>query len=80
MSSLNLLNELGKKRSNARLAKHFIFFATSLINSIIQEHECLILFYHRTLKLLKNFILAMNIMKMSCFCHLFRNNIINVIM
>ena len=38
---LNLLNELGKKRYNARLAKHFIFFfAMSLINSVVQEHDC----------------------------------------
>ena len=30
---------------NVRLAEHFIsFFATSLINSIKQEHSCLILF------------------------------------
>ena len=35
------------------IAEHFIsFFAISLINSIIQEHECL--FCHMTLKLLKN--------------------------
>ena len=33
---LNLLNELG---CEACLAFYF-FFATSLINSIIQEHEC----------------------------------------
>ena len=32
---------VGEKWLNARLAKHYItFFATSLINSIIQEHEC----------------------------------------
>ena len=40
---LSLLNELGKrdKMRGLRLAKQFIsFFATSLINSIIQEHEC----------------------------------------
>ena len=45
---LNSLNEfgnrdkmLGKPRILARLAEHFIFFfAMSLINSIIQEHEC----------------------------------------
>ena len=38
---LNLLNKLGGKRENARLVEHFIpFFATSLINSIIPEHEC----------------------------------------
>ena len=37
----NLLNELGKRDKNARLAEHFISLsATSLINSIIQEHEC----------------------------------------
>ena len=41
---LNFLNKLGK-RDNSRFAKHcFLFFATSLINSIIQEHECKILF------------------------------------
>ena len=41
---LNLLNEFGK-RSNARLATHFIaFYPMSLINSIIQEHKCRILF------------------------------------
>ena len=37
---LNLLNELRTKDKNARLAEHYLFFATSLINSIIQEHEC----------------------------------------
>ena len=31
---LNLLNELGKRDA------FYLFFATSLINSIIQEHEC----------------------------------------
>ena len=31
---LNLLNELGKSRA------FYLFFATSLVNSIIQEHEC----------------------------------------
>ena len=34
---LNLLNELGKKRKR-------LFFATSFINSIKQEHKCKILF------------------------------------
>ena len=39
---LNLSNELGKRDINARLAEHFIFFflSMSLVNSIIQEHEC----------------------------------------
>ena len=31
---LNLLNEVGKSLA------FYLFFATSLINSIIQEHEC----------------------------------------
>ena len=36
---LNLKTSRGKY-INARLAEHFIFlFATSLINSVIQEHE-----------------------------------------
>ena len=38
--SLNLLNELGKICKNAGLAEHFIsLIATSLINSIMQEHK-----------------------------------------
>ena len=42
MSARVLLNELGK-RKNVRLA-FYLLFARSLINSIIQEHECEILF------------------------------------
>ena len=34
---LNLLNELGKRD---KMREFYLFFATSLINSIIQEHEC----------------------------------------
>ena len=38
---LNLLNELGKKEIKCEACRAFyLFFATSLINSIIQEHEC----------------------------------------
>ena len=37
---LNFIKQVDEKRLNARLAEHFISFATSLINSIIQEHEC----------------------------------------
>ena len=37
---IGFIKRVGKKRYNARLAEHFLFFATSLINSIIQEHEC----------------------------------------
>ena len=38
---LNLLNELGKSDKMRGLPSILsLFFATSLINSIIQEHEC----------------------------------------
>ena len=39
---LNLLNELRKrdKKQASRSLACYLFFATSLINSIIQEHEC----------------------------------------
>ena len=41
---LNLLNKFREKRQNGRFVKHFISFATSLINSKIQAHDCKILF------------------------------------
>ena len=37
---LNLLNELGKRDKIRGLPYIYLFFATSLINSTIQEHEC----------------------------------------
>ena len=37
---LNLLKELGKKDKMRGLPSILSFFATSLINSLIQEHEC----------------------------------------
>ena len=37
---LNLLNELGKGIKCKASRAFYLFFATSLINSIIQEHEC----------------------------------------
>ena len=37
---LNLLNELGKRDKMRGLPSILSLFATSLINSIIQEHEC----------------------------------------
>ena len=37
---LILLNELGKIDKIRGLPSIFLFLATSLINSIIQEHEC----------------------------------------
>ena len=41
---LNLLNELGKGIKCEACRVFNRFFATSLINSIIQEHECWIQF------------------------------------
>ena len=41
---LNLLNELGKMIRCEALPSILSFSPTSLINSIIQEHECKILF------------------------------------
>ena len=37
---LNLLNELGKGIKCEACRAFYLFFATSLINSIKQEHEC----------------------------------------
>ena len=37
---LNLLNKLGKEIKCEASRAFYLFFATSLINSIIQEHEC----------------------------------------
>ena len=37
---LNLLNELRKSDTCEACRAFYRFFATSLINSIIQEHEC----------------------------------------
>ena len=37
---LNLLNELGKRDKMRGLPSILSFFATCLLNSIIQEHEC----------------------------------------
>ena len=38
------INELGKQIKCKACQAFFLFFAMSLINSIIQEHLCLILF------------------------------------
>ena len=37
---LNLLNELGKEIKREACRAFYLFFATSLINSVKQEHEC----------------------------------------
>ena len=37
---LNLLNKLGKRDEMPGCRAFYLIFATSLINSIIQEHEC----------------------------------------
>ena len=41
---LNLLNEMGKEIKFQGCRTFYLFFATSLINSIIQEHEWYIIF------------------------------------
>ena len=37
---LNLLNELGKRDQRRACRAFYLFFAMSLLNSIIQEHLC----------------------------------------
>ena len=37
---LNLLNEFGKEMKCEACRAFYLFFPRSLINSIIQEHEC----------------------------------------
>ena len=44
MSACVLLNELGEKMRRKALLSTYQFPSPSLINSIIQEHECKILF------------------------------------
>ena len=44
MSIVADLNELGKRDKMRGLSSIYLFFAMSLINSIIQEHECFIIF------------------------------------
>ena len=41
---LYIINELGKKIKCEACRSFYLFLATSFINSIIQEHECSILF------------------------------------
>ena len=41
---LNLLINRGKRDKMRGLPSIYLFFATNLFNSIIQEHECWILF------------------------------------
>ena len=55
---LNLLNELGEK-DKLRGRASYRFSPTSLINSIIHEHECKILFitWHENRILIANFAL-----------------------
>ena len=37
---LDLLNELGKEIKCEACRVFYLFFATSLMNSIVQKHEC----------------------------------------
>ena len=41
---IGFIKRVRGKRSNARLAEHFFLFRNELNNSIIQEHECWILY------------------------------------
>ena len=50
---LNIVNELGKKDKNVRLAKHFIAFSKqTIINSIIQSMNIIDFIYQLTFRLL----------------------------
>ena len=49
-------------------AKHFITFAMSLINSVIQEQECSFIYY-MTLKLLGNFVFWLENAKIFPYTH-----------
>ena len=54
---LKLLNEFGKGAKCKACRSFYLFFATSLINSIIQEHKCYILhIYHMSLESHRSFI------------------------
>ena len=55
---LNLLNELRKAIKCQACRVFYRFFATSLINLIIQEHECYVLFIICHLNLFKIAFLA----------------------
>ena len=75
---LNLLNEL-RKRDNMRLAKYFIsFFATSLMNSITQEHQCWIKFITCHLKFFKNGISGVKIQVIIIFTQRIMDSLRNV--
>ena len=64
---LSLLNEWGGDKIQV-LPSIYHFSATSLINSLIQKHECLVLFYHRTLKLLRNGMFGMKKVNILSLC------------
>ena len=50
--SLNLLNELGKRDKMGACRAFYLFFATRLINSIIQGARMLDSIYHMPLRIL----------------------------
>ena len=55
---LNLLYELGRANKCKACQAFYCFFATSLINSIIQELQCQDSIYHMTSKLINIIFLA----------------------
>ena len=65
---LNLLNELGKIDTMRGLPSIYHFFATSLINSVIQDHEYVLnSIHHFTLSVLWNCVQGMKSLRV---CHI----------
>ena len=58
---LYIINELGKKIKCEACRSFYLFLATSFINSIIQEHECSILFISYDINLILCFIYSKKI-------------------
>ena len=66
---LNLLNKLGKRDKFDSCQAFYLFFATSLINSIIQEHEFLSYDIKITLKshFCRKNVMILSICKQRCY-------------
>ena len=73
---LNLLNMLGKSDKMLGLPSILLLFRNQFNEFNNTEPQMLYSFYHMTLKLIKNLIFGV---KMSRFCHLLRNVIMDVI-
>ena len=71
---LNLFNEFGKEIKCEACRAFYLFFATSLMNPVTQEHECKDSIYHMTIKIA--FICDVTT---SSFCHYVSTVAIDVI-